>query len=95
MRGEAAVRDPVWAADGFTACGGGAEGGGDGWGGSRGASASSGEAAYGAAGGGGDDGLLCSNVFKMRKGMDLGWEQYAGGRRQHRLVRGKRDAWSL
>ena len=43
----------------------------------------------------GDHGLLCSHAFKVRKGTDVAWGEYAGGRRQHRLVRDKGDAWSL
>ena len=39
--------------------------------------------------------LPCRNAFQVRKGEDVEWGDYAGGRRQHRLLRDKRDAWSL
>ena len=39
--------------------------------------------------------LLCSRAFEPRTGTDVAWGEYAGGRRQHRLVRDKGDAWSL
>ena len=42
-----------------------------------------------------EGGLLCSRAFEPRKGTDVAWEEYAGGRRQHRLVRDKEDARAL
>ena len=42
-----------------------------------------------------EGGLLCSQAFKVRKWMDVAWEEYAEGRRQHRLVRDKNDALAL
>ena len=42
-----------------------------------------------------DGGLLCSRAFEPRKGTDVSWGEYAGGRRQHRVVRDKQDARAL
>ena len=39
--------------------------------------------------------LLCSRAFEPRKGTDVAWGEYAGGRRQHRLVRDEEDAFAL
>ena len=36
--------------------------------------------------------LLCSRAFEPRTGPDVAWGEYAGGRRQHRVVRDKKDA---
>ena len=38
---------------------------------------------------------LCSRAFEPRKGTDVAWGEYAGGRRQHRVVRRKEDTWPL
>ena len=39
--------------------------------------------------------LLCSRAFEPRKDTDVAWGEYAGGRRQLRLVRDENDAEAL
>ena len=42
-----------------------------------------------------EDRRLCSKAFLARKGMDVAWGDFAGGRIQHRLVLDKRDVKCL
>ena len=39
--------------------------------------------------------LLCSRAFEPRKGTDVAWGEYAGGRRQHRRLQDTEDAVAL